>query len=236
MIFNLASTLALATLVTAVPFKRYDNVTETSLTSSSEVDTTITVDKFLTITLPYTTLTLDATASDEIASAERVASTASEGTSEDVSFVTIYSTVTVSGSIVTTAVATLTTTSGAVSLPTTTSTITHFVTVTQANGSVTTAAVTEAACTPTTVTVTKTETVEPSSTTQNVSTITETFLSSYPIVATFTLSDFTTTVTSYVEVTSFQTSVSTLQTASSAPQNGTSQSYKRLRRGLFYDF
>lgn len=246
MILNVASIIALASFAVAVPFKRYDNATETSLSSSVEVDTTITIDKYVTITLPYTTLTLEATASDMIASADEVASSAEatitgnsiNSSAQEVSVVTIYSTLTVFGSAIVTPIAT--STSIVDSQPTTTSTITHFITVTEANGSVTTAAVTQAACIPSTVTVTKTETeresVKASSNSFELSTITETVATSYPVVATFAISDFTTTVTSYVDVTSYLTIVSSWLAETTAAVNATSHSYRRLRRGLIFDF
>lgn len=234
MIVPIASILALASYVSAVPFKRYDNATETIVTafsSSAEVDTTITINKYVTITLPSTTLTLDASATAAIASAEKDASPAAELTVTSV--ITKYSTLTIGGSEITTPVSTVT--SIYKQGPTTTSTITTFVTITQSYDSMSAEAATGEHCIPATVTVTVTE--QPSKTDAvGVSTITDTITTSYPVVAEFTINDLTTTITSYVEVTSYETSLTTLASSSIVPVNGTSGGFQRLRRGLLFDF
>lgn len=228
MIFPIVKLVSIAALASAVPFKRYDNNTDVQIASVlSDVDTTITVDKYVTITLPSTTLTVPATAS---IAKEALASQSAQGELTVTSTIVEYTTLVDQGTSLTTPVSTRTST--ITSTPTTTSTITSFVTITEAEKS-------DASdvCVPSTVTVTVTEKPNHSTDESSVVTSTSTFVSSYPVEAEFTLSGSTITVTSFVDVTSTQTFTTTEN--SSLPlgaSNGTYQVPQRVKRSSLYHF
>lgn len=246
--------LALASSAVAVPFqhfKRYENSSEVSVTPgsssgfsasvvatssgaiSSEIDTTITVDEYITITLPDTTLTVPTSATDEINKIE--SSAAAESSSEDITLTSTiiqYETLTSDGSETVQATNTYTTTvapsaesssaessvaktSKSSNDQVTTSTITRLTTITQGSSTLVEAVTdteTETGsgnqCTPETVTVTVTEGGKAATTSDDDVTstvvLTSTLTTSYPVQAEFTNGDDVTTITSYVQVTSTQ--------------------------------
>lgn len=211
MICSLASVFYLASIVSAVPFKRYQNASDPVHSLLSQ-DTTITVDKYVTVTLPSTTMTLPATSSDLHSHLSAVLSPSADPTTIT-SYLTQYTTIADGSSSYVTPYSTLTST--ITTSPKTTSTITSFVTITQTDGSVSVAA-----CKPSTVTVTVT--AAPTTEQASVFTGTTTHVSSYPIEAEFTNSGTTTTITSFVDVTSTQIFTSTVQESSTRSyQNGT---------------
>lgn len=184
----------------AVPYKRYENATEPEYYNSTS--TQIVYD-YTTIVLPSTTLVMPTTATRELSILSGYMD--AEGISTVTSYVTAY----------------LTYTSGD---------LTYTVPVTVGSETVV-AASTADACSAVTVTetVTETETVGADALTSATeddlvySTIyvTSTQVNSYPVEAEFTLSDITTTLTSFVEVTttitsSSETVVSTKSASASA--------------------
>lgn len=225
---RIASLILLASAVVAVPFKRYDNSSDAAVSSGfsaeivpvsstefvsvasataepsavstyvegeseSEVDTTITVDEWITITLSDTTLTLNAKSTSAVEKALAAEASTTEDDTTITSTITQYQTITSDGVTTEVPVSTVTTTyveDDETVEATTTSTVTRITTVTLDDGSVTTEAATDV-CEATTVTVTVTET--PSAA--------DVVTTSYPITAEFTVGDLTTTITSFVEVT-----------------------------------
>lgn len=232
MIFPFVKVIAAAAVASAVPFKRYDNNTEAYSPQSADYDTTVTIDKFITITLPSTTLTVPATASDDVAKAISLAEAI--GLIEPItttSTIVEYTTIEDHGSAVESPIATKTST--ITSTPTTTSTITQFVTITEPESS----SALEA-CAASTVTVTVTE-KESSKSEAAVVTGTTTHVSAYPVEAEFTLSGTTTTITSFVDVTTtdiFTTSAALNSTNSLQGSNGTYQVPSNLKRAVLYAF
>lgn len=207
-IFALASTL-----VSAVPYKRYDNETST-------VDdlTTTTIDRFFTIT---ETSSLSYVSSLEIGLSYDV------GEKGYTSTVTDYATITFGSQTATTPVSTYVTSGQEL---TTTSTITQYLTVTTGIYSAHSA---NLICTPSTVTVTVT-----GSQTELTSTVFNYVTSSVPLVAEITLSEMTTTITSYVPVTLTQTSYIQVPHTSldDTTLSGNSTTPAKRRRGLLFTF
>lgn len=209
MLLSMAYAMALWSFASAVPFKRYDNGSEPVLsTLSAAIDTTTTVNKYITVTLPASTITGGGTA----ATSELPASTI---------IVTEYTTLSDDGSTVVSPVATLTST---LTGPITTSTVTSYITITSPDGSVETEAVVNV-CTPTTVTVTVDKAA--------VGTLVVT--TSLPVTAAFTLSGLTTTITSFVDVTTTLTTYSTLAPVYSQTATNGTLSTRGVKRGLTFD-
>ncbi|CUM54291.1 uncharacterized protein AC631_00707 [Debaryomyces fabryi] len=197
--------------------------------SEAEQDTTITFDEYITITLPDTTLTIPTSATNEInevessAAAVSASATSSDDDTTLTSTVIEYQTISSDGSETVQATNTYTTTVAPSSSSeasssndqVTTSTITKLTTITQGSSTFVAAVETDTEtqtggqCTPetVTVTVTKGEGKADASSTPDVTstvTLTSTLTTSYPVEAVFTNGDDTTTITSYVQVTSTQ--------------------------------
>lgn len=187
-------------LVTATPYKRFDNSTSVAPASSSDVyntTSTTTVDAYTTVYLPSTTLVIPTSATSQL---DFVSSYISkELLSTITSVITSYQTIT-SDDQVTSVPVTMTS-----------------VSVTKPSASV--AANENDQCTPETITETTTETETkyvsggdddatteaPDSISYSTLYLTSTMTTSYPITAEFTSDDLTTTITSFVDVTSTQT-------------------------------
>lgn len=237
MIFPFASLLAVASVVSAIPFKRFDNGTVEGTTLSSQ-DSTITIDKYITITLPSSTMTVAETATSAISIAKVEA--ANEGVNlldHMTSTEGVQVTPTSESNPKETAEAEPSRTSS--DEGTVTSTITSVITVTNANGEVTKVPVATTdgkdTCEASTVTVTVTETPE------SASPVVNTLISLVPVTAEFTVGDTTTTLTQYVSVTLEQTSMTTLGSSTIAPlftsySNGTADHPSAKRSNLFYAF
>ncbi|OBA22215.1 hypothetical protein METBIDRAFT_148615 [Metschnikowia bicuspidata var. bicuspidata NRRL YB-4993] len=199
MILPFAALTVLASVVSAIPFKRYDNETISATTAFSLPDTTITVDKYITTTLSGSSVSA------------RSLSDLAANTQNIISVVTEYVTISTKGSAVVTPVTTFTTT-----MPesTTTSTLTSYVTITESDGTVSTEAIESGlietaeacVCVPSTVTVTATNSVNDVE--DQYSAITLISVTAIPVYADFTFSGLTTTITSYVEVTLTETTYS----------------------------
>ncbi|CUM63019.1 uncharacterized protein PRCAT00000581001 [Priceomyces carsonii] len=231
----------------AVPHKRFNNETSsdvlgynadkvaTSLASSSDIDTTITIDKYVTIRLPSSTFTVAASETGDI---EAIASSAD--VTPSTSTVIEYETLTSGSETKTIATTTYTTEV----LPTveasknTTTTVTKTVSEDSGSGN-------EESCgaNTVTVTVTKSGASDPTSTLY----LTSTFTTSYPIEAVFTNGDDTTTLTSFVEVTSTLHYPKTSASVTPTHNNGTysysapstsaeSEAAPVKRRGFIFDF
>ncbi|KAM9925170.1 hypothetical protein OXX80_010978 [Metschnikowia pulcherrima] len=228
--YSMTLMTAILSVASAIPFKRYDNVTAGAVIDGEDV--TITIDKYVTTTLLSSMSSLE------------LSGPSARNQGAITSTVTEYVTTTVDGSIQTTPISTYTTT-----IPdlVTTSTTTHYVTITENDGSSTVSAsesniiLTEASeacvCVPSTVTATVTETSEKG--TNQYSTVTHTVVSSYPLIGEFTMSDSTTTITSYVELTLTELSKVPVVTGSisefSSFNNNTLVSTVG-KRGYFYEF
>ncbi|KAK6454908.1 uncharacterized protein RJT20DRAFT_136076 [Scheffersomyces xylosifermentans] len=195
-------------------FRRYENSTE-PVVSSSAAEILTTSSLVSLIDVPDATSIVEPS-SAEIKEAEPEASTI---TSTVIQYVTITSdgvtTTQPTNTLTTTFVSSTSSTDEETSTAeessediTTTSTITYIVTVTQSDGDVSletelakvAGSSTESFCVPTTVTVTVSATEEPTGSDAVV--LTTYFTSAYPITAEFTYGDNTTTITSYVDVTS----------------------------------
>ncbi|GEQ66895.1 hypothetical protein JCM33374_g558 [Metschnikowia sp. JCM 33374] len=246
MIFSVTLITALASVVNAIPFKRYDNET-----ISASQDLTLTIDKYITSTWSSPVVVAPST------------SVSTSVFNPITSVVTQYVTETIHGVITTSPISTYTTISstpspaaGIVSASdmttssesTTTSTITDYVTITKKIKSSTTenknsqfisASQTADACVCVPSTVTVTVTGAASTTTNNFASITSTMVTSYPVIGEFSLSGSTTKITSFVEVTLTETSyipIATATPAFSSFNNGTATSSMKMRRTFFYDF